>query len=126
MRTQRILQATLFTFLSICLCGAAIAGEARGKGGHAGRLEVMTQNLYVGADLFKILDPSQSIPVRVAEIFSDIQVTDFAQRAESIADLVAEHEPHLIGLQEVSLIRTQCCIMRSRLPSTMPMSSCQY
>lgn len=108
MRTRTLLQAILFTIFSLCLCGAAIAGEARGKGGHAGRLEVMTQNLYVGADLFKILDPSQPIPVRAAEIFSDIQVTDFAQRAESIADLVAEHEPHLIGLQEVSLVRTQC------------------
>jgi hypothetical protein len=106
--TRTVLQAMLVTFLSLCLSGAALAGAAKGKGGRAGRLEVMTQNLYVGADLFKILNPAQPIPVRAAEIFSDIQVTDFAQRAESIADLVAEHEPHLIGLQEVSLVRTQC------------------
>jgi len=108
MNTRSILQLMLLPILFLCLSGDAIAGQAKGKGSQAGRLEVMTQNLYVGADLFKILDPSQPIPARVAEIFSDIQVTDFAQRAESIADLVAEHEPHLIGLQEVSLIRTQC------------------
>jgi len=108
MRTRTLLQATLFTFLLLCLTGAALAGQAKGKGGHAGRLEVMTQNLYVGASVFKILDPSKPLPVRAAEIFGDIQVTDFAQRAEAIADLVAEHEPHLIGLQEVSLLRTQC------------------
>lgn len=108
MNMRSIRQLMLFSLLLLCLSGAAFAGEARGKGGQAGRLEVMTQNLYVGADLFKILVPGQPIPVRAAQIFSDIQVTDFAQRAESIADLVAEHEPQLIGLQEVSLVRTQC------------------
>ncbi len=84
------------------------AGEAKGKGGQAGRLKVMTQNLYVGANLFKILNPAQSPFVNAAEIFGVIQATNFWARAEAIADLVAEHEPHLIGLQEVSLIRTQC------------------
>jgi len=93
--------------LAVC-CQSVLAGEAKGKDGVAGRLKVMTQNLYVGADLFKIANPDQPLPVNAAEIFGDMQVTDFAQRAESIADLVAEHEPHLIGLQEVSLIRTQC------------------
>lgn len=84
------------------------AGEAKGKEARAGRLEVMTQNLYVGANLFKILNPDKSIPENAAEIFGDILATDFWQRADAIADLVAEHEPHLIGLQEVSWIRTQC------------------
>jgi len=106
--TRSITQFALFAFLLLCLSAAAIAGEGKGQGGQAGRLEVMTQNLYVGADLFKILNPAQPIYVNAAEIFGDIQVTDFAQRAESIADLVAEHEPQLIGLQEVSLMRTQC------------------
>lgn len=100
---------TLFAVLMTTTLSQAVwAGPGQGQGGQAGRLKVMTQNLYVGADLFKILNPNQPIPVSAAEIFADIQVTDFAQRAESIADLVAEHEPHLIGLQEVSLIRTQC------------------
>jgi hypothetical protein len=93
--------------LVLCLSQAALAGE--GKGGHAGRLSVMTQNLYVGANLFQILaGEPEDVPLNAAKIFSDIQVTDFHQRAEAIADLVLEHEPHLIGLQEVSLLRTQC------------------
>jgi hypothetical protein len=108
MKTQTILRAITASLLLLATCQGALAGEAKGKGGQAGRLKVMTQNLYVGANLFKILNPDQPLPVNAAEIFGDILVTDFAQRAESIADLVAEHEPHLIGLQEVSLIRTQC------------------
>ena len=108
MKIPKILISILTSLLLLAICQAAYAGAAKGKGGQAGRLKVMTQNVYVGADLFKILNPDQPIPVNAAEIFGDIQVTDFAQRAESIADLIAEHEPHLIGLQEVSLIRTQC------------------
>lgn len=98
--------ACLF-WLTSAWATAAFAGEAKGKDGRAGRLEVMTQNLYVGADLFKIVvNPN---PIAAAtEIFGDIQSTDFWQRADAIADLVARKRPHLIGLQEVSLIRTQC------------------
>jgi hypothetical protein len=90
------------------LMSVASVVPAETKDGHAGRLVAMTQNIYVGADLFKILNPANTVPENAAEIFGDIQTTDFRQRAQAIADLVAEQEPHLIGLQEVSLIRTQC------------------
>lgn len=107
MPLKNLLKTTLFILLALCLSQAAVA--AKGKGGQSGRLNVMTQNLYVGANLFKILSGTpEEIPFTVAEVFSDIQMTDFQQRAEAIADLVLEHEPHLIGLQEVSLLRTQC------------------
>lgn len=71
-------------------------------------IEILTQNLYVGSNLFQILDPSNPVPVTAAKIFSDIQMTDFHQRAEVIADLIAKKRPHLVGLQEVSLLRTEC------------------
>lgn len=71
-------------------------------------IEVLTQNLYVGSDLFQILNPTNPVPVRAAKIFSDVQMTDFHQRAEVIADLIAAKRPHLVGLQEVSLLRTEC------------------
>ncbi len=108
MNHRTIARTLLVAALAASLPLATWAGPGKGQEGQAGRLEVMTQNLYVGADLFKILDPTKTIPEKAAEIFADIQVTDFAQRAESIADLVAKNRPHLIGLQEVSLIRTQC------------------
>ncbi|MGD1975977.1 MAG: hypothetical protein PVH13_00865 [Gammaproteobacteria bacterium] len=76
----------------------------------SGRVNVMTQNLYVGADLFKILEAQvpEEIPLKVTEIFLDIQATDFEDRAGAIAELVAKQDPHLIGLQEVSNIFVQC------------------
>ena len=105
MKTQIILRSIFAILFLMGTCQGVFAGESKGKEGQAGRLKVMTQNVYVGANLFKILNPEQPVPINAAEIFGDIQVTDFAQRAESIADLIAEHEPHLIGLQEVSQVR---------------------
>ena len=103
------LHLALCMLLFVAFSQGALAGEAKGKDGHAGHLKVMTQNLYVGANLFKILDGApEDVPLNAAEIFGDIQATDFRQRAEAIADSIAKHKPHLIGLQEVSLIRTQC------------------
>ena len=107
MKFRTLFKLAFSIFLLLCLSQTALAGK--GKDGYSGRLSVMTQNLYVGANLFQILDGEpEDVPLNAAKIFSDIQSTDFQQRAEAIADLVLEHEPHLIGLQEVSLIRTQC------------------
>jgi endonuclease/exonuclease/phosphatase family metal-dependent hydrolase len=102
------MNVALCTLLFALFSQPALADKAAGKDGRAGHLKVMTQNLYVGANLFKILDETRPVPEIAAEIFGDIQATDFRQRAEAIADSVAKHRPHLIGLQEVSLIRTQC------------------
>mgnify|MGYP001821847715 CR=1 FL=1 len=107
MNFKTILKSTLGVLLVFYLSSSALAGQ--GKDSYSGRINVMTQNLYVGANLFQILEGTpEDVPFNAAMIFADIQLTDFHQRAESIADLVLEHEPHLIGLQEVSLIRTQC------------------
>lgn len=109
MNIRTRLYFALSTLLFVALSQGAFADEAKGKDGYAGHLKVMTQNLYVGANLFKILDGDvQDVPFNAAEIFGDIQATDFQQRAEAIADSIAKQKPHLIGLQEVSLIRTQC------------------
>lgn len=107
MTFKSALKISLGLLLFLSFSQATFAGE--GKGGQSGRLVVMTQNLYVGSNLFQILEGApEDVPLNAAKIFGDIQVTDFRQRAESIADSVMEHEPDLIGLQEVSLIRTQC------------------
>jgi hypothetical protein len=72
------------------------------------KIKVLTQNLYVGSNLFQILDDTSPVPVVAAQIFSDVQMTDFHSRVEVIADLIAKRRPHLVGLQEVSLLRTEC------------------
>lgn len=72
------------------------------------KIKVMTQNLYVGADVFRIFEGAPCGPLQgVYEIFETVQSTNFPERAEAIADRVEQEKPHVIGLQEVSLIRSQ-------------------
>lgn len=74
-----------------------------------GYVSVMTRNIYVGTDVDVILqaqDPNQ-IPVLVAQAFQTLINTNFPERAEALAKEIKKNKPHLIGLQEVSLIRIQ-------------------
>lgn len=93
---------TLVFFVLLWSSQLILAGEP------IGNINIMTQNLYVGANLFKVLDDTQPVPVIAAEIVGDIIGTNFSERADVFADQIAAEMPHLIGLQEVSLIRTQC------------------
>jgi hypothetical protein len=70
----------------------AQAGPGKGPA-EVAKIEVMTQNLYVGANVFRL--------------FETVKATNFPERAEAIADIVQRKRPHVIGLQEVSLIRSQ-------------------
>ncbi len=67
---------------------------------------VMSQNLYVGGNLFHVLDAQtpQEIPFAVAGVFETIQQTSFSERAARIAEEIKDRRPDLIGLQEVSRI----------------------
>lgn len=74
-----------------------------------GAVRVLNRNLYVGADVtsvFAVQDPAE-IPAAVAQLWTDIQSTDFPARAAAMAKEVQTTRPHLIGLQEVSLFRIQ-------------------
>jgi hypothetical protein len=70
---------------------------------------VMTRNVYVGTDVDVVLGAvnPNDIPFLVAEVFGVLQFTNFPARAEALANEIAAVQPHLIGLQEVSLIRHQ-------------------
>ncbi len=71
-------------------------------------ITVMTYNLYLGADIFELTtaEPTQ-VPFVAAALFAQAQENDFTARAAAIAEIIAEEDPDLIGLQEVSLYRTQ-------------------
>ena len=77
----------------------------------------MTQNLYLGADIFKVVDAAFvvgedgnlipnpdpfAVPLAVFDVFQTMQETDFPERAEAIAGEIAQFNPHVIGLQEAS------------------------
>ncbi|KPK78727.1 MAG: hypothetical protein AMJ89_00550 [candidate division Zixibacteria bacterium SM23_73] len=70
---------------------------------------VMTRNIYVGGYVDRILhatDPAE-IPFLVTETFQEVLSTNFYYRAEALVDEIMREQPHLIGLQEISLIRRQ-------------------
>jgi endonuclease/exonuclease/phosphatase family metal-dependent hydrolase len=72
-------------------------------------LTIMTRNVYVGTDVDMVLaaEDINDIPFLVAEAFQMLLLTNFPARAEALANEIAAAQPHLIGLQEISTIRTQ-------------------
>lgn len=70
-------------------------------------MTVMTQNLYLGADIDPVLNaPSPNeAPIRVAQAWSAILATRFPERAGALAGRIAAVRPHLVGIQEVALFR---------------------
>ena len=102
-RTLRlILIWTLATALFLPLSSAM---AKHGRHGNT-NVKVMTRNLYLGADIFKVVEAAQtdpdSIPYAVAEVFATVQFTNFYDRAEAIADEILKTKPHVIGIQEAS------------------------
>lgn len=70
---------------------------------------VLTQNLYVGADVDLVIralgspDPNDDFAALLFAV-ETVGRTDFPARAEAIADQIARTRPHAVGLQEVSEI----------------------
>jgi len=81
-------------------------------------LTVMTRNVFLGTDLFPVIEaasglPSRPSPAAVSRLASathaaraHVEATDFGTRAGLIADEIRRHEPDPIGLQEVALWRS--------------------
>jgi len=90
----------------ICLLyQPAVAGESYPF--HFGPpVKVMTQNLYVGADIFYPAGAGsyEEFLQRLDETFAVIAKTNIYERAKAIAKEVAHQNPHLIGLQEAYTI----------------------
>jgi hypothetical protein len=104
-RISTLLSLGVFLVTLLFIAPAASAGFFQD------RVKVMTRNLYLGADIFKVLEAAQNpdpalggldVPIAVATLFQTVQYTNFPERAEAIANEIMFHRPHLIGLQEVS------------------------
>ena len=72
-------------------------------------LTVMTYNVYLGSSVNPVLSVENllQVPTAVANVYNNIQVSDFPGRATAIAASIKADQPHLIGLQEIALIRRQ-------------------
>ena len=85
------------------------AGVAADAQVGAERLVVMTQNLFVGADVDAVLlalttpDQEDDFPALLGAI-QTLERTSFPTRAAALAERIARERPHAIGLQEVSEI----------------------
>jgi len=108
--------AFFFLFMGTYIVPAAAGGDFDSGFFCKDRVKVMTRNLYLGADIFKVLEAAQNpdpslngldVPIAVAELFQTVHLTNFAERADAIAREIWLTRPHLIGLQEVSSWYTQ-------------------
>ena len=71
--------------------------------------KVMTRNVYLGGNIFLLANAQsiQQVPGIAAQLYATVQATNFAARAEALADEIQAANPALVGLQEVSVYRTQ-------------------
>lgn len=72
-------------------------------------LTVMTYNVYVGSSAEPLLGVENllQVPTEVATMYNNVMASNFPGRAVAIAKSIKEYNPHVIGLQEISLIRRQ-------------------
>jgi hypothetical protein len=85
----------------------ALASDALGARRHT-FATVMTRNLYLGADLDRVLAVASpaDLPATVGAVWATVQATDFPERARSLAWEIAITRPDVVSLQEVGLWRT--------------------
>ena len=105
--------AAVATALILLLALPALAGANPGgrsaENGRGKTVDMMTRNLYLGADLTPAIVAS-SIPAFVdanGQILREVDANDFPLRAEGLADEILRTKPDLVGLQEVALWRTK-------------------
>jgi hypothetical protein len=74
---------------------------------NGGKIDVMTQNQYLGADLTPIIAAPGPVEFNEALIaaLQEIASNDYPARAEKLADLIANRLPDIAGLQEMFQFR---------------------
>ena len=97
----------------LALAAAIVAALLLPAGGQAARgdarvVQVMTRNLYLGADLGPAIAASSSSEFirENGEILRNVVANKFPVRARGLAGEIRRKRPDLVGLQEVSLWRT--------------------
>ncbi len=95
-------------FLPTAVVSATPLSASNPVKGNVRPVKVMTRNLYIGADFSPVLSATsfEELAIKVAQIYGEVQETDFPARAKVLAKEIQEADPYLIGLQEVALLRT--------------------
>src|SRR5438105_1357555 len=97
----------------LCVAGSSAFAQRTGVGGKRD-LDVMTANLYVGADFTPLTTLNPADPdfglkfvTGVATVYGRIVAANFPVRADALARNIAVRAPDVIALQEVTQIRRQ-------------------
>lgn len=84
------------------------------------QLNVISRNVYLGADIgrFASINPSDpnALVATTTEFFGIVRATDFNTRAQGLAQEIASLNPDVVGLQEMTLFRTQNVSDFSQVP----------
>jgi endonuclease/exonuclease/phosphatase family metal-dependent hydrolase len=94
--------------LTVPLILGLFAGSAGAKYGPGQQVDVMTRNLYLGADLTPAIAAKSTKEFVEAngKILRDVTANNFPLRAKGLAKEINKKKPDLVGLQEVALWRT--------------------
>ncbi|MGH8940832.1 MAG: hypothetical protein ACRDV2_16020, partial [Actinomycetes bacterium] len=101
-------QLTVLVASAALLVGTVPGGAATERDPTAKRrVTVATYNLYIGGDIGTLVAPGvDTLPEflgAAAALWGNVVATNFPERAEAIADLLAADQPDVVGLQEVAL-----------------------
>jgi hypothetical protein len=77
--------------------------QADGRWG-PNKVVVMTRNLYVGGNVDRLILPGGDPIQELLQTIAEVQYTNFPERAMAMAEEIKWWGPHLVGLQEMSII----------------------
>ncbi|HEX5763733.1 MAG TPA: endonuclease/exonuclease/phosphatase family protein [Solirubrobacterales bacterium] len=102
---------SLVALVAVLLIALLVPGAVSAKQHDNGKgkvVNVMTRNVYLGADLGPAIEAKSLSGLVTANgvILRQVIANDFPTRAEGLADEILATEPDLVGLQEVALWQT--------------------
>jgi len=108
--------------LAALLLLALFAGSAAAKYGPGTQVNVMTRNLYLGADLAPAIAAKNTNEFVKAngQILREVTANNFPVRAKGLSREILKKKPDLVGLQEVALWRTGPPSLEPLLGTTGP------
>jgi len=103
-RGIHLIRQALVVFATLMIASCSTGHNAKssaGAGADASTIKVLSQNLYIGVDISRLLT-STDASATMAELITEAQAIDFSARANRFAELVSADPPDVIGLQEVT------------------------